>query len=81
MAPGALVVRSVMLFAAARPLSATMRSPAVTLMVESGPSQVTPVSPIVPPATTRPSMITSLPPIRLMDVPASSVLSVEVAWM
>ena len=55
-------------------------SPALTSIVESGPAKVTPLAPMVPPATTAPNTSTSWAPASSIEPPAPVVTIREVAW-
>ena len=78
-APGRPVVCSVTDLAADSAVSTRICWPAVTAMVESGPSHSMPVPPTMPPATSAPCSSTSCAPVMVMWLPAASEFSVELA--
>ena len=63
---------------ASNPVSRNTCSPALTVMEELGPVNVTPVSPITPPATSTPNRSTSVAPLIRIELPALRVTMREV---
>ena len=78
-APGTPVLTSRTDLAAAMALFTRICWPAVTVTVESGPSQVTPVSPRTPPAVSAPCSSTSAAPVMLMCAPACCAVRADAA--